>query len=50
MTGAADAPVVPFASADEWETWLEQHHEGPDGVWMKAKVNAGNWRGVPSHT
>ena len=35
-------PIVPFASQDEWERWLEEHHATSDGLWLKiAKKNAG---------
>jgi uncharacterized protein YdeI (YjbR/CyaY-like superfamily) len=37
------------ASADEWEAWLEEHHETtPDGVWLRIpRANAG--LGGPTH-
>jgi len=28
-------PVVSFASAGEWEEWLEEHHAGSPGLWIK---------------
>jgi uncharacterized protein YdeI (YjbR/CyaY-like superfamily) len=35
-------PVLPFASAAEWEGWLEDNHATSDGVWIKmAKKSAG---------
>jgi uncharacterized protein YdeI (YjbR/CyaY-like superfamily) len=40
-----DLPIVSFASALEWEQWLDEHHLSADGVWLKlAKKNSG----VPS--
>jgi uncharacterized protein YdeI (YjbR/CyaY-like superfamily) len=35
-------PKLPFASAAEWEKWLEDNHAGSDGVWIKmAKKGSG---------
>jgi len=28
-------PVLAFASAAEWEEWLEQNHASSPGVWLK---------------
>jgi uncharacterized protein YdeI (YjbR/CyaY-like superfamily) len=41
--GADDGlPKLPFASASEWEEWLEDNHAGSEGVWiMMAKKDAG---------
>jgi uncharacterized protein YdeI (YjbR/CyaY-like superfamily) len=41
--GADDGlPKLPFASASEWEGWLEDNHAGSEGVWiMMAKKDAG---------
>jgi uncharacterized protein YdeI (YjbR/CyaY-like superfamily) len=37
-----DLPQLPFASDAEWEAWLEKHHGGSDGVWIKmAKKSSG---------
>jgi uncharacterized protein YdeI (YjbR/CyaY-like superfamily) len=37
-----DLPKLPFASAAEWEQWLEANHAESDGVWIKmAKKAAG---------
>jgi uncharacterized protein YdeI (YjbR/CyaY-like superfamily) len=39
--GADDGlPALPFASAEEWEQWLEQHHAASDGVWIKMAKKA----------
>jgi uncharacterized protein YdeI (YjbR/CyaY-like superfamily) len=33
---------LPFASKDDWAAWLQEHHEGSDGVWVKlAKKGSG---------
>lgn len=41
--GADDGlPTIFFASPGEWEQWLEEHHAGSGGVWIKiAKKNSG---------
>ena len=41
--GADDGlPKLPFASASDWEEWLENNHAESDGVWiMMAKKDAG---------
>lgn len=37
-----DLPILPFASADEWESWLEAEHASAAGVWLKiAKKDTG---------
>ncbi|MDQ3924559.1 MAG: hypothetical protein M3309_11695, partial [Actinomycetota bacterium] len=37
-----DLPIVPFASRDAWEAWLEEHHAVSDGLWLKiAKKGSG---------
>jgi uncharacterized protein YdeI (YjbR/CyaY-like superfamily) len=28
-------PVIPFADADAWERWLQEHHESAPGLWLK---------------
>jgi uncharacterized protein YdeI (YjbR/CyaY-like superfamily) len=44
--GADDGlPAIPFASAEEWEQWLEEHHAASDGVWIKMAKKAS---GIPS--
>jgi uncharacterized protein YdeI (YjbR/CyaY-like superfamily) len=30
-----DLPVIPFASAAEWEAWLEANHAEAPGIWIK---------------
>ena len=44
---AADDPILTFASAAEWEAWLEASHASADGVWLKL---AKKGSGIPSVT
>ena len=41
--GADDGlPQLTFASAAEWEAWLEANHDSADGVWLRiAKKGSG---------
>ena len=42
MTTKPDLPVIPFASREAWEAWLEEHHAASDGLWLKiAKKGSG---------
>ena len=42
MTSRPDLPIVPFASQEEWETWLQEHHATSEGLWLKiAKKGSG---------
>lgn len=35
-------PILPFASQQEWEEWLEAHHQTSKGLWLKiAKKDTG---------
>ena len=34
-TTSKDAPVLSFASARAWETWLAQHHADSPAVWLR---------------
>jgi uncharacterized protein YdeI (YjbR/CyaY-like superfamily) len=37
-----DLPIVPFASRDVWEAFLEGHHDTSEGLWLKiAKKGSG---------
>ena len=37
-----ELPVIPFASHDAWEAWLEVQHKKSDGLWLKiAKKGSG---------
>jgi uncharacterized protein YdeI (YjbR/CyaY-like superfamily) len=38
-------PVLPFPSAQDWESWLEENHQTSDGMWMKIAKKAS---GIPS--
>ena len=40
-------PVLPFQDAAAFEAWLEQHHGGPDGLWLRF---AKKGRGIPTVT
>jgi uncharacterized protein YdeI (YjbR/CyaY-like superfamily) len=35
-----DLPVVAFPSAAAWEAWLDDHHGGSDGVWIRIATKA----------
>ncbi len=35
-----DLPIIPFASKDAWEAWLEKEHERSDGIWVKIAKKA----------
>src|ERR671917_2567033 len=42
MTAKPDLLIIPFASRDGWEAWLEEHHADSDGLWLKiAKKGSG---------
>jgi len=46
-----DKPVVSFTNPDEWEAWLEEHHETSTGVWIRmARKSSGiasiDWAGA----
>ena len=37
-----DLPIIPFESQEDWEAWLEEHHETSGGLWLKiAKKDSG---------
>lgn len=39
---ADDLPVLPFADADAWDAWLQEHHADAPGVWIRmAKKSSG---------
>jgi uncharacterized protein YdeI (YjbR/CyaY-like superfamily) len=42
-----ELPTLAFASAKEWEAWLERHHATAPGVWIKL---AKKGSGIPSVT
>ncbi len=42
MTVKPDLPIIPFASREAWEAWLEERHAVSQGVWLKiAKKGSG---------
>jgi uncharacterized protein YdeI (YjbR/CyaY-like superfamily) len=42
MKRADDLPIIPFATQQDWEAWLEEHHADAKGIWLKfAKKEAG---------
>lgn len=42
MNIADDLPVLSFDSQQSWEAWLDKHHAGSKGVWLKmAKKSSG---------
>ena len=45
MTPHNGLPRLAFASAAEWEAWLEANHDSADGVWIKV---AKKGSGIPS--
>jgi uncharacterized protein YdeI (YjbR/CyaY-like superfamily) len=34
-TRKPELPIIPFASAEAWGTWLEENHATSDGLWLK---------------
>jgi uncharacterized protein YdeI (YjbR/CyaY-like superfamily) len=34
-TRKPELPMIPFASPEAWEAWLEEHHATSDGLWLK---------------
>jgi uncharacterized protein YdeI (YjbR/CyaY-like superfamily) len=43
MTAADDQPTLEFASPDDFEQWLAEHHESSPGLWLKiAKAGSGH--------
>ena len=42
MTAKPKLPIMPFASREAWEAWLEEEHAASDGLWLKiAKKGSG---------
>jgi uncharacterized protein YdeI (YjbR/CyaY-like superfamily) len=42
VTAKSDLPILPFASREAWEAWLEEQHAVSQGVWLKlAKKGSG---------
>jgi uncharacterized protein YdeI (YjbR/CyaY-like superfamily) len=42
----ADAPRLAFDSPDAWREWLSEHHDAPEGVWLKIAKKASGLRTV----
>ena len=42
-----ELPTLAFTSADEWRSWLEEHHATSEGIWLKFAKKAS---GIPSIT
>jgi uncharacterized protein YdeI (YjbR/CyaY-like superfamily) len=40
MPPSDDLPVIPFASKEEFEVWLAEHHESAQGLWVKIAKKA----------
>jgi uncharacterized protein YdeI (YjbR/CyaY-like superfamily) len=32
---ADEQPIMTLADADAWRAWLDEHHQEPDGVWVR---------------
>jgi uncharacterized protein YdeI (YjbR/CyaY-like superfamily) len=42
LSTKSDLPIMPFASREAWEAWLEEQHATSDGLWLKlAKKGSG---------
>src|ERR1700726_4902658 len=42
MKKADNLPIIAFASQQDWEAWLKEHHTHTRGVWLKiAKKETG---------
>ena len=42
MSAKPELPIVPFASREAWEAWLEEEHASSEGLWLKiAKKGSG---------
>jgi uncharacterized protein YdeI (YjbR/CyaY-like superfamily) len=42
MTTKPDLRIIPFASRNAWEAWLEEQHATSSGLWLKiAKKGSG---------
>ena len=40
MTAKPDLPIIPFASREAWEAWLEERHAASNGLWLKIAKKA----------
>ena len=42
MSAKPELPIMPFASREAWEAWLEEEHASSEGLWLKiAKKGSG---------
>ena len=42
VSAKLELPIMPFASREAWEAWLEEEHATSDGLWLKiAKKGSG---------
>jgi uncharacterized protein YdeI (YjbR/CyaY-like superfamily) len=42
VTVKPELPIIPFASREAWEAWLEEEHAASEGLWLKiAKRGSG---------
>ena len=42
MSAKPELPILPFASREAWEPWLEEEHAASEGLWLKiAKKGSG---------
>jgi uncharacterized protein YdeI (YjbR/CyaY-like superfamily) len=42
VTVKPELPIIPFASREAWEVWLEEEHAASEGLWLKiAKRGSG---------
>ncbi len=42
-----ELPIIPFASREAWEAWLEEHHTTSDGLWLKFAKKGSGLESVP---
>jgi uncharacterized protein YdeI (YjbR/CyaY-like superfamily) len=47
MKNADNLPIITFASQQDWEAWLAEHHTDTKGIWLKM---AKKETGIPSVT
>src|SRR5438067_822383 len=40
MTTRAELPILQFDSQADWARWLERHHQGTHGAWLKLAKKA----------
>ncbi len=42
MTVKPEAPIIAFASPEEWQAWLDEHQDDQNGVWIKLAKTGSN--------